>query len=99
MALKVDGVSVAKGFVDLAPGGRSHKRFLHRLTGETGGAHDVEVEIDGDAFRLDDQRLAHVELARSMSVLIVTATRAVRATRTSHSSSRLRFAMACLARW
>jgi hypothetical protein len=71
MALKVDGASVAKGFVDLAPGGRSHKRFLHRLTGETGGAHDVEVEIDGDAFRLDDHRLAHVELARSMSVLIV----------------------------
>jgi hypothetical protein len=31
----------------------------------------VEVEIDGDAFRLDDHRLAHVELARSMSVLIV----------------------------
>jgi len=71
VALKVDGVSVAKGFVDLTPGGRGHKRFLHRLTSEGGGAHDVEVEIDGDALRLDDHRLAHVELARTMSVLIV----------------------------
>jgi hypothetical protein len=71
VSLKVDGVAVAKGFVDLAPSGRGHKRFLHRLTGEGGGAHEVEVEIDGDAFRLDDHRLAHVELARAMSVLIV----------------------------
>ncbi len=71
VALKVDGVSVAKGFVDLAPGERGHKRFLHRLSGEGGGAHEVEVEIDGDAFRLDDHRSAHVELARTMSVLIV----------------------------
>jgi hypothetical protein len=71
VGLKVDGVAVAKGFVDLAPGGRGHERFLHRLSGEAGGAHDVEVEIDGDAFRLDDHRLAHVELARSMSVLVV----------------------------
>ena len=70
VALNVDGVSVAKGFVDLAPGGRGHKRFLHRL-GDGGGTHDVEVEIDGDAFRLDDHRLAHVELARTMSVLVV----------------------------
>ena len=44
---------------------------MHRLTGEGGGAHEVEVEIDGDAFRLDDHRLAHVELSRAMSVLIV----------------------------
>jgi hypothetical protein len=71
VALKVDGVSVAKGFVDLAPGARGHKRFLHRLTGEGSGAHDVEVEIDGDAFRMDDHRLAHVELSRTMNVLIV----------------------------
>ena len=71
VALKVDGVSVAKGFVELAPGGRGHKRFLHRLSSDGGGAHDVEVQIDGDTFRLDDQRLAHVELARTMNVLIV----------------------------
>jgi SAM-dependent methyltransferase len=70
VSLKVDGVSVAKGFVDLAAGGRGHKRFLHRLTNE-GSAHEVEVEIDNDAFRLDNHRLAHVELSRTLRVLIV----------------------------
>ena len=71
VALKVDGAAVAKGFVELAPGGRGHKRFLHSLSGASRGAHDVEVEIDRDAFRLDDHHVTQVELSRTMRVLIV----------------------------
>lgn len=69
VALKVDGQAVAKGFVDVPARGRAHKRFLHSLGGE--GAHDVQAEIEGDAFVLDNQRTAHVELARSMRVLVL----------------------------
>jgi hypothetical protein len=69
VALKVDGQTVAKGFVDVPANGRAHKRFLHSLSGE--GAHDVQAEIEGDGFALDNQRTAHVELARSMRVLVV----------------------------
>ncbi len=69
VALKVDGQAVAKGFVDLPAGGRAHKRFLHSLGSE--GAHDVQATIEDDAFTLDNQRTAHVELARSMRVLVV----------------------------
>jgi hypothetical protein len=69
VALKVDGQPVAKGFVDLPAGGRAHKRFLHSLGSE--GAHDVQAEIEGDVLALDNQRTAHVELARSMRVLVI----------------------------
>lgn len=71
LALKVDGAAVAKGFVDVAPGGRARKRFLHALANEAGSAHDVEVEIDRDSFPLDDRRMAHVELSRTVRVLVV----------------------------
>ena len=71
LALKVDGAAVAKGFVDVAPGGRARKRFLHALAVDSGSAHDVEVEIDRDGFPLDDRRTAHVELSRTVRVLVV----------------------------
>jgi hypothetical protein len=71
LTLRVDGAVVTKGFVDLPAGGRAKKRFLHTLPLGSGSAHDVEVEIDGDAFRLDDRRMTHVELARTLRALVV----------------------------
>jgi hypothetical protein len=71
VTLKVDGASVAKGFVDLSPGGTARKRFVHVLPAGSGSAHDIEVEIDGDAFRSDDHRLTHIELARTVRALII----------------------------
>ena len=62
VTLKIDGAAGgARGFVDLLPGGRIHKRFLHAFPvgGAAGAAaHEVEVEIDHDRFTLDDRRLA-----------------------------------------
>jgi hypothetical protein len=71
VSLKVDGVVATKGFVDIPAGGRAKKRFLHTLPAGSGSAHEVEIEIDGDAFRLDDRRLTHLELARTLRALIV----------------------------
>jgi len=72
VVLKIDGNVVAKGFVeDLPAGGRTKKRFVHALPAGSGSAHDIEVEIDADDYRLDDRRLAHIELARTLRALIV----------------------------
>lgn len=70
VALVVDGAVMAKSFVDLSPGGRAKKRFLHMLPAG-GGVHDIEVQIDPDVYRLDDRRLAHLELARTLRALVV----------------------------
>jgi len=71
VTLRVDGAAVAQGTADLPAGGHARKRFLHSLPPDGRGSHDVMVEIDGDAFPLDDRRQAHVELARSLRVLLV----------------------------
>jgi Aerotolerance regulator N-terminal/von Willebrand factor type A domain len=71
VALKMDGTVVSKGFVDIPAGGRAKKRFLHTLPAGSGSAHEVEIEIDGDAFRLDNRRMAHLELARSLRALVI----------------------------
>lgn len=71
VTLKIDGNVVTKGFVDIPAGGRAKKRFLHTLPAGSGSAHDIEVEIDDDAFRLDNRRLAHLELARTLRALII----------------------------
>jgi hypothetical protein len=71
VTLKIDGAVTTKGFVDLPAGGRAKKRFLHTLPAGSGSAHDIEVEIDDDAFRLDNRRLAHLELARTLRALII----------------------------
>jgi hypothetical protein len=71
VALKMDGTVVAKGFLDIPAGGRAKKRFLHTVPAGSGSAHEVEIEIDGDAFRLDNRRMAHLELARSLRALII----------------------------
>jgi hypothetical protein len=71
VALKIDGAVVSKGFVDIPAGGRARKRFLHTLPAGSGSAHEVEIEIDADAFRLDNRRMAHLELARALRALII----------------------------
>jgi hypothetical protein len=71
VSLKIDGAVVAKGFVDLSPGGTAKKRFVHVLPAGSGSAHDIEVEIDGDAFPLDDRRMTHIELARTVRALVI----------------------------
>jgi hypothetical protein len=71
VTLKIDGVVVAKGFVDLSAGGSAKKRFVHVLPAGSGSAHDVEVEIDSDDFRADDRRITHLELARTVRALVI----------------------------
>jgi hypothetical protein len=71
LALKVDGVVVAKGFVELGAGGTAKKRFVHVLPAGSGSAHDIEVEIDPDVFRADDRRSTHIELARTVRALVI----------------------------
>jgi hypothetical protein len=71
VTLRVDGAAVAQGTVEIPAGGRARKRFLHAFAGESGGAHDLVVSIEADAFPLDDQRALHVELARTLRVLAI----------------------------
>jgi hypothetical protein len=71
VTLRVDGSAVAQGTVDLMPGGHARKRFLHSLPMGGASAHNLVVEIDGDAFTLDDRRQMHFEMARTVRVLAV----------------------------
>jgi hypothetical protein len=69
ITLTLDGVEVARGFVDVPANGRARKRFVHSVTGA--GAHRAEVVIDHDAFTLDDSRACRVEASRGLRVLVV----------------------------
>jgi hypothetical protein len=69
ITLRLDGVEVARGFVDIPAGGRARKRFVHAVA--AGGARQAEVEIDHDSFTLDDQRACRVEASRGLRVLLV----------------------------
>ena len=74
VALRIDGQEVGRGFVDLLPEGRIHKRFLHAFpVGGTAGAaaHEVEVRLDADRFPLDDSRRTRIEVSRGLRVLVV----------------------------
>lgn len=71
LTVRVDGAAIAKGFVDLVPGGRARKRFLYALPPGANGVHVVSVELPADALTLDDRRFARIELARSTRVLII----------------------------
>jgi hypothetical protein len=71
VTLRVDGSAVAHGTVDLPPGGRARKRFLHSLPGDLGSTHNLVVEIDRDAFTLDDRRQMHFEMSRTLRLLTV----------------------------
>ncbi len=80
ITLRVDGRSVAKGLLEIPPGGRTVKRFFHTLedarpagtpapSGES--THDVAVELAGDALPDDDRRFARVEMRREVKALLV----------------------------
>jgi len=69
VTLALDGVEVARGFVDVPAHGRARKRFVHTVAG--GGAHEAEAVIDHDGFTLDDRRACLVEASRGLRVLIV----------------------------
>ena len=71
VTMRVDGAAVAQGTVELPAAGHARKRFLHAFSGESGGSHDIVVQIDADAFPLDDRRALHVEMARTLRVLAV----------------------------
>jgi hypothetical protein len=71
VTLRVDGAAVAQGVVELPAGGHARKRFLHSLPGDGSSSHDLVVEIDGDAFPLDDRRQIHVEMARTLRILCI----------------------------
>ncbi len=68
--LKIDGAVKAQADVDLAPGGRARKRFV-TLLGNAGGTHEVQIELDADAFALDDVRGARVSMARTVRALVI----------------------------
>ncbi|HZL20619.1 MAG TPA: BatA domain-containing protein [Polyangia bacterium] len=69
VTLALDGVEVARGFIDVPAHGRARKRFVHTVAG--GGAHEAEAVIDHDSFPLDDRRACLVEASRGLRVLIV----------------------------
>jgi hypothetical protein len=71
VTLRVDGTVVAQGVVELPAGGHARKRFLHSLPGDGSSSHDLVVEIDGDAFPLDDRRQIHVEMSRTLRILCI----------------------------
>jgi hypothetical protein len=100
VTLRVDGAAVAQGVVELPAGGHARKRFLHSLPGDGSSSHDLVVEIDGDAFPLDDRRQMHVEMSRTLRILCVDGDpRAPSAMKTRPSSSRRPCATAFLAPW
>lgn len=80
VTLRIDGKVVAKGLVELPAKGRVVKRFSHVLDEAAPAradlkgqalAHEVEVEIEGDALPSDDRRYAMVEEPRTLRVLLV----------------------------
>lgn len=67
VTLAIDGAQTARGFVDVPANGRARKRFV--LT--AAGGHQADVAIDHDDFPLDDHRVALVEAARGLRILVV----------------------------
>jgi hypothetical protein len=67
VTLAMDGAETARGFIDVPANGRARKRFV--LT--AAGGHEAEVAIDHDDFPLDDRRVALVEAARGLRILVV----------------------------
>ncbi|HVV17346.1 MAG TPA: BatA and WFA domain-containing protein [Polyangia bacterium] len=67
VTLALDGAETARGFLDVPANGRARKRFV--LT--AAGGHEAEVAIDHDDFPLDDRRVALVEAARGLRILVV----------------------------
>jgi hypothetical protein len=69
LRLEVNGEVVAKGFVDLAPGGTSQKTLSHRFA--EGGTATVVGALEADALAEDDARTLVVTVPRELRVLLV----------------------------
>lgn len=69
LALRIDGKTVGKGFVDLAAQGTAQKVLTHRF--ELGGTFTVEVSLPTDALPDDDRRTTVVQVPRELKALLV----------------------------
>lgn len=70
LQLKVDGVVVAKGFLDLPANGTAQKTLSHRFDGG-GVAAVVEGVLAGDALVADDARAVVLPVPKDLKALIV----------------------------
>ena len=68
MTLALDGAETARGFLDVPANGRARKRFV--LTTAGGGARSRGGHRPG-RFPLDNRRVALVEAARGLRILVV----------------------------
>jgi hypothetical protein len=69
LALRIDGKTVGKGFVDLSAQGTAQKVLSHRF--EVGGTFTVEVALPADALVEDDRRSTVVQVPRELKALLV----------------------------
>lgn len=69
LQLKVNGAVVAKGFLDIAPGGTSQKTLTHRFT--QGGLVTVEGALAPDALPDDDSRALVLAVPKELKALVV----------------------------
>jgi uncharacterized membrane protein len=69
LRLLVNGEAVAKGFLDLAPGGTSQKTLPHRFA--QGGQVVVTAALAGDALAEDDRRSLVLTVPRELKALVV----------------------------
>jgi hypothetical protein len=70
IALRLNDTIVARGTIDVPPGGRAEKRFLATLRADQRAA-DASVEIDHDNLPADDRRDLRAELRDQIRVLLV----------------------------
>lgn len=68
-SLKVNGQTVAKGFLDLPPNGTAQKSLAHRF--DAGGAVHGEVALTADHLVEDDRRAFVVDVPRELKALVV----------------------------
>lgn len=70
LALKVDGTTVAKGFVDLPANGTAQKVLSHRFEG-TGTVAQVEGVLTADHLTADDARAVVLPVPKDLKALVV----------------------------
>lgn len=70
LALKVDGTTVAKGFVDLPANGTAQKVLTHRFEG-AGTVAQVEGVLTADHLTADDARAVVLPVPKDLRALVV----------------------------
>jgi hypothetical protein len=68
-SLKIKGQTVAKGFLDLAPGGTGQKVLTHRFEG--GGTLSGEIALTPDGLDADNHRPFVLSVPKELKALIV----------------------------